>query len=74
MKIVLIAASAFLGLASISASAMPIASVPEGPSMITQARNLCGVGYYRGGDGNCRPYHHHYHCWWSGGVKHCRHY
>jgi hypothetical protein len=41
-------------------------------SLVMQIRNLCGIGYYRGGDGNCHPYRHHYHYWWSGGVKHCK--
>jgi len=78
LKTLALAAVLASALSSGAVAAMLPAPVDSANPAIAKVAGLCGIGWYRAGNGHCypkyyHPYHHyhHYHCWWHAGVKHC---
>jgi hypothetical protein len=55
MKYALMVSAAFVGLAAVPATAMPIASLNDSSSGLTLAAWGCGPGWTRGPYGHCHP-------------------
>jgi hypothetical protein len=54
-KVLIASAVAFLGLAAVPATAMPIAPLTDSPSGVSLVAWGCGPGWTRGPYGHCHP-------------------